>query len=315
MPSSTLSLPTPSPNQTWVTISPIDGGRLTLPDSAFISPADPTAKRHVPSLSFLITHPGLTTSQGGIINTSSEKKPLRLLFDLGLRHNISKYSSPQQRHLETRAPFNTQPGVAAVLEKGGISKEEIDVIVFSHVHYDHHGDPEDFTNAQFLVGPGSLDVLAHGLPPELGSHQHFDPNLLPADRTKEFPPLNVEKDWKPLGPFPQTLDLLGDGSIYVINTPGHLPGHVNLLCRVGEEKWVCLCGDAYHDPRLLSGEKDIGTWEGEGGRICCIHLDREKAGESIGRLRKLQTMGVEMIAAHDDVWCGDNRDRFFPKTL
>jgi glyoxylase-like metal-dependent hydrolase (beta-lactamase superfamily II) len=315
MSSSKPSLPAPSSNQTYVTISPINGGRLTLPDSAFISPADPAAKRHVPSLSFLITPSEPISHQKGFINTSSKKKPLRILFDLGLRHNISKYSELQQRHLKTRSPFETQPGVAAILEKGGIGSEDIDVVILSHVHYDHHGDPEDFPNAQFLVGSGSLDVLAHGLSPELGSHQHFDPNLLPVERTKEFPPLNAGNDWKPLGPFPRTLDLLGNGSIYVIDTPGHLPGHINLLCRTKEEKWVCLCGDAYHDPRLLSGEKDIGTWEGEGGRICCIHLDRKRAEESIGRLRELQGMGVEMIAAHDDDWLENNRDRFFPESL
>jgi glyoxylase-like metal-dependent hydrolase (beta-lactamase superfamily II) len=314
MSSPTNQLPQPSPNQTYVKISPLEGGRITLPDNAFVSPADPTTKRTVPSLSFLITHPGLASPSENIIITS-KGKPLRILFDLGLRHDISRYSEPQQRHLETRSPYDTQPGVAAMLKKGGIASEDIDTVIFSHVHYDHHGDPEDFPNAQFLVGPGSLNVLAHGLPPELGSHQHFDANLLPATRTKEFPPQNESTVWKHLGPFSHALDLLGDGSIYVIDTPGHLPGHINLLCRLGSEKWVCLCGDAYHDPRLLSGEKDIGTWEGEGGRIVCIHLDKARAKVSIERLRVLRDMGVELIAAHDDVWCEKNRGRYFPGSL
>jgi glyoxylase-like metal-dependent hydrolase (beta-lactamase superfamily II) len=312
--SPTTSLPQPLPNQTYVTVSALEGGRITLPDSAFVSPADPTSKRYVPSLAFLITHPRLTPPPKiGII--TSQRKPLRILFDLGLRHNISRYSQPQQRHLETRKPFDTQPGIAAILESGGTNRQDIDAVVFSHVHYDHHGDPEDFPNAQFLVGPGSLNVLAHGLPPELGSHQHFDPNLLPQERTGEFPPLADENCWKPLGPFSHALDLFADGSIYVIDTPGHLPGHINLLCRIGEERWVCLCGDAYHDPRLLSGEKEIGTWEGEGGRMCCIHLDRAKAESSIERLRALQSMGVELIAAHDDIWCEKNQAKFFPGSL
>jgi glyoxylase-like metal-dependent hydrolase (beta-lactamase superfamily II) len=315
MSSQPSQLPSPTQSQIYVTISPLSGGNLTLPDSAFVSPANLSSKRFVPSLSFLIVHPGRTSESDGDIITS-KSRPLRILFDLGLRHNISEYSEPQQRHLETRHPFETQPGVAAILEKGGIDRAEIDVVIFSHVHYDHHGDPEDFQNAQFIVGNGSLNVLKIGLPPELGSHQHFSHNLLPQERTKELPPATATTNyWKPLGPFPHTLDLLGDGSLYVIDTPGHLPGHINLLCRTAEEKWVCLCGDAYHDPRLLSGEKDIGTWQGDGGRTCCIHVDREMAEASIGKLRELKKLGVELIAAHDDGWCEKNRERFYPGTL
>lgn len=159
-------------------------------------------------------------------------------------------------------------------------------------------------------------MLEKGLPPELGSHQHFSSDLFSSaqQRAREFPnPEKGGKVWRPLGPFSHTIDLLGDGSIYVVDTPGHLPGHLNLLCRSGPEKWVCLCGDAFHDPRLLSGEKEIGTWQVEGGRTCCIHVDREKAEGSIERLRILSGMGdVELIAAHDDIWAKENEVRFFP---
>ena len=95
-----------------------------------------------------------------------------------------------------------------------------------------------------------------------------------------------------------------------------VPGHVNLLCRTGEEKWVCLCGDAYHDVRLLTGEKEIGTWENDAGHTLCIHLDRASAEESIKRLRTLKDLGnVELIAAHDDGWLAENQSRMYPSHL
>jgi len=59
---------------------------------------------------------------------------------------------------------------------------DIDVVILSHVHYDHHGDPEDFEQSLFLVGPGSKGVLKYGSAGQ-GSHQCFDPSLLPRDRT------------------------------------------------------------------------------------------------------------------------------------
>lgn len=77
------------------------------------------------------------------------KKPLLILFDLGL----------QQKHLETRKPHALFPGAPETLVRNVVELDSINLVVLSHVHYDHHGDPELFTNAKFVVGPGAVDVL------------------------------------------------------------------------------------------------------------------------------------------------------------
>lgn len=294
-------LPPPGIDQKYVTVSPMAGGFITLADNFFVHPAVAGAKRTVPSLTFLITHPG-------------PPEPWYMMFDLGLRKARERYPEVLQKHIDGRAPYDLAPGVAAQLEAGGLDPAAIHAVMLSHVHYDHHGDPEDFPNATFRVGHGALDVLKHGLG-AIASHQHFDPDTLPADRSKELPDPDGG-DWKPLGPFPKAHDLRGDGSIYVIDTPGHLPGHVNLLCRT-KERWLLLCGDAFHDRRLLTGEKEIGTWEGPHGTLC-IHLDKEAAAESIRRLREFQDAAgdqVELIAAHEEIWWERNKDKAFPGTL
>jgi glyoxylase-like metal-dependent hydrolase (beta-lactamase superfamily II) len=303
------SLPAPTKNQTYVTVSPIAGGFITLAEQFFVSPATQDAKRTVPSLTFLVTHPGTSAFR------AEPSKPFRMMFDLGLRRAKERYPEHLQRHIDGRAPHCLPPGVTAQLKAGGLDPGDVNVVMLSHVHYDHHGDPEDFPNAKFVLGYGAMDVLKNGLG-EIASHQHFEPDTLPDDRSSE---LSDPKgaDWKPLGPFPAALDLFQDGSVFVIDTPGHLPGHINLLCRT-KDRWLCLCGDSFHDKRLLTGEKDIGTWTGPEGRTLCIHLDKESAAKSIERLRALQQTSdsqVELIAAHDEIWWVENKAKQFPMLL
>lgn len=302
-------LPPAARDQQYVTVSPIAGGYITLSDHFFVHPAEAGAKRTVPSLTFLVTHPG-TSSYG-----ADASKPFHMMFDLGLRRAKERYPAVLQKHIEGRAPFDLAPGVAAQLSAGGLDPSAVNLVMLSHVHYDHHGDPEDFPNAHFAIGHGAMNVLKNGLG-GYASHQHFVPDTLPDDRSGELPDPQGEK-WKPLGPFPAALDLFEDGSVYVIDTPGHLPGHVNLLCRT-KDRWLLLCGDAFHDRRLLTGEKEIGTWEGPEGNTLCIHLSKEDAAESIRRLQEFQKMAegeAELIAAHEEIWWEQHKDKTFPGTL
>jgi hypothetical protein len=76
----------------------------------------------VPSLSFLIHHENLETG-----------KKTRIVFDLGLRRNLERYSRPIQQHAATRRPISTNPDVVKSLAAGGLTPEDIDFVVYSHV--------------------------------------------------------------------------------------------------------------------------------------------------------------------------------------
>lgn len=209
------------------------------------------------------------------------------------------------------------------------------VCVFK-VHWDHIGQPSDFPRSTFVVGHGSLGVLA-GTATLRGGHSFFEADLLDLERTVELPDpagngggggmrddltsdsLSLSGPWEVIDGSPPVLDIFRDGSVYVVDAPGHLPGHVNLLVRVAEgdgkggSRWVYLAGDACHDRRILRGEKEIGEWHDAAGHVCCIHADRSKAEATIGRIRQLEENGVEVIFAHDVEWEADegNRGRFF----
>jgi hypothetical protein len=123
------------------------------------------------------------------------------------------------------------------------------------------------------------------------------------------------------------LDFFGDGSVYVVDSPGHLYGHVNVLARVGPKRYVYLGGDCCHDPRILRGEKGIATYDDgrDGTRSVHVHtgvarqtLDRIAEFVRQKRLEDGQDEGeveVEVVVAHDGEWRRQNRHRFWPGTL
>lgn len=109
------------------------------------------------------------------------------------------------------------------------------------------------------------------------------------------------------------MDVFQDGSLYIVDAPGHLPGHINLLANTGNGQYVYLAGDACHDRRIMRKEREIGTWADAEGQTCCIHANREQAEETIRRILKLEEQGIEVIFAHDVEWEQDakNRSRFW----
>ncbi|KAL6705081.1 hypothetical protein ACN47E_007340 [Coniothyrium glycines] len=300
-----------------VTVHALSAGHFSLPEYQFIHPVSQDSRRTVPSLAFLLQH----------VNEATGKRT-RIIFDLGLRRDPGQYTAPIQKHIETRQPMTTHPDVTYNLANGGLTTADIDFVIYSHVHWDHVGEPRDFPDSTFVVGHGALKLLEGTSNTLRGGHSFFEEDLLPPGRTIELSDpttstlaeheyegsagdFNLSGPWVPHGHLPQTLDLFSDGSLLVVNAPGHLPGHVNLLARVSMDHLIYLAGDACHDRRLLTGEKSIGQWYDTQGHICCIHADRDQAEKTIVRIRKLQEQGVEVILAHDDEWQRQNQARFF----
>ncbi|KAK0622412.1 beta-lactamase-like protein [Immersiella caudata] len=311
-----------------VRLHALSGGHFSLPEHQFVTPSSPTARKTVPSLCFLIRH-----------RDSCTGKNTNIVFDLGLRRDVARYSEPIRRHVATRQPLSTDPDVTKSLLQAGLTSNDIDYVIYSHVHWDHVGEPRDFARSIFIVGHGSLDILAGKSASSLkGGHSFFEADLLEPFRTVELSDpndptittpnsaalpssghLNLHGPWHTIDGSPPVLDTFGDSSLYIVDAPGHLPGHINLLARVedhhheGQSRWVYLAGDACHDRRILRGEKEIGEWEDASGHRCCIHADRKKAEETIDRIMTLEQNGVEVIFAHDVEWEASegNRGRLF----
>ncbi|KAJ9137990.1 N-acyl homoserine lactonase [Coniochaeta hoffmannii] len=335
-------------NPVYVTVSALDAGHLTLPESLFVTDADPSKRATVPSLAFLIQHPSSPRGR-------PDSNTTNLVFDLGIKRNLKNYAPSQEAHIANRQPVITDPDCAASLRAGGLDPAaEVDVVVLSHVHWDHVGTASDFPRAAFVVGSGTLDLLRNGAGP-LYPADIFNDDEIPPSRTVELPPVRDRSPdvsngvyveprhtpapatasslvptsardwaWRPLAAFPAALDFFGDGSFWIVDSPGHLYGHVNALARVGPGKYVYLGGDCCHDPRILRGEKGIALYDdGRGGKRS-VHVHTGVARRTLDwidefvrrkRLEGEEEVDVEVVVAHDGEWREKNRGRFWPGHL
>jgi glyoxylase-like metal-dependent hydrolase (beta-lactamase superfamily II) len=111
--------------------------------------------------------------------------------------------------------------LAAQLDQLGVKPSDIKVIAVSHTHPDHIGNVEMFPAAMLYVQKAEYDW------PGANNAPRFKP---------EHPVTKLDGD----------RDVFGDGSVIILSTPGHTPGHQSLLVKLPHTGAVVLSGDAVH---------------------------------------------------------------------
>lgn len=152
-----------------------------------------------------------------------------LLWDAGFSDAIA--AMPDGLDIPQMGARVTVPvTLAAQLQQLGVAPSEVDFITFSHSHGDHTGNAALFTEARWIVDP---EERAHMFRPEARASQEFAgvAHLEGAD------PILIETE---------RYDVFGDGSVVIIQAPGHTPGHTILLVRLPHAGAVLLTGDMYH---------------------------------------------------------------------
>ncbi|QPF94685.1 N-acyl homoserine lactonase family protein [Bradyrhizobium commune] len=111
--------------------------------------------------------------------------------------------------------------LASQLEQIGVKPADVKAMGISHTHPDHIGNVEMFPQAMLYVQKAEYD----------------------------WPGANNEPRFKPSHPvelLSGDKDVFGDGSLTILSTPGHTPGHQSLLVKLPKTGAVLLSGDAVH---------------------------------------------------------------------
>ena len=131
------------------------------------------------------------------------------------------------------------------LRERGVEPEGVERVVMTHLHVDHTSGMRLLANARFTC---SREEWAAATATGSGA-KGFVSHHLPAASRMDL--VDFDADGEPYGPFARTIDLLGDGSVRLLSTPGHTPGHLSVLLRASGGRTVLLVGDAAYTVRSV----------------------------------------------------------------
>jgi N-acyl homoserine lactone hydrolase len=139
--------------------------------------------------------------------------------------------------------------LAAQLTALGIKPADVTYVAVSHTHGDHVGNVALFPSSTILIQGAEYDwAMTQPTKPAFAATQKID--KLAGDR-----------------------DVFGDGSVTILSTPGHTPGHQSLLVLLPKTGALVLSGDAVHF-------KD--NWEQR--RVPSMNFNRDQTLASLQRI-------------------------------
>jgi N-acyl homoserine lactone hydrolase len=184
-----------------------------------------------------------------------------------------------------RFDIGEQDTLTAQLATLGYSPADVSTAIVSHLHQDHIGGLAELTGSDLLVSAAEWAELAKPAPELRGFlTSHIQLPDLAWHRISPEPTRDPA-----LAPFTESLDVMGDGSLTLLPTPGHTAGSMSLLVR-----------RAGRPPLLLAGDLTYGADILQRGQIPGVG-SRRRLAESSRKVLALagQQPGLVVLPAHD----------------
>lgn len=236
-----------------VTVQPLLCGSLTGERSMFETGAT-AADVTLPVPTWLIRHPRGT-----------------VLFDTGMHPDLAEPSDKLDAVSQfLTVDLATDSMVDARLASVDVDAGDIDVVVLSHLHFDHAGGLTRIPDASVVV---QRDEWIHGTDPDLVAETSYRPDEYVLGH--EVRMVDGEHD------------LFGDGTVTCIPTPGHSVGHQSLRVRTDHRDLV-LAADCCYFGRTL-----------DGGALPSFGFDLDQHERSRQHLQSLRDAGATVIPGHD----------------
>lgn len=153
-----------------------------------------------------------------------------LLWDAGLPPVFAETDGWQEIEGYEGSYARLDQTFTSQLKELGFTYADIDYAAFSHTHFDHMGAANEL-NGSFIIMQQSEYEAAYA---DTVTATGFEPSTYDQLQDAEF--IVIDGDY----------DVFGDGSVRILSTPGHTPGHQSLFVDLAEYGPVILSGDLYH---------------------------------------------------------------------
>jgi glyoxylase-like metal-dependent hydrolase (beta-lactamase superfamily II) len=205
---------------------------------------------------------------------TNEMKIVRIMPGMGIRSNVGSMGACAVTMLEDAGErilvdvghFGSRAALLVALKERKLTPKDFDIVVLTHIHWDHCLNIDLFENAKILLGKDELKIGTLNDKDDPHS-RHFRKFL------NEMGAVGVSESYK-----------VSDNTS-IVETEGHSPGHVALLAK-DKEELVIVSGDAI--PGLRAFRRGIPDF---------VFYDLEKAKRSIAKLKKLEPSKI--IPGHD----------------
>ena len=154
---------------------------------------------------------------------------LQIVFSCYLIKHGDEYMVWDTGHSLSAGALAPKVSLVDQLAQLQLKPEQIKFVGISHYHPDHTGQVGSFPQATLLIGKGDWDVLT---------------NPKPAANPAPF--ANWISGGGKVEPVPLDKDVFGDGTVVMLATPGHTPGHHSMLVRLRQMGYVLISGDMAH---------------------------------------------------------------------
>jgi len=249
----------------------------------------------------------------------------RFLWDLGVVSSLDKLPPHIQAVFGPRFTLNVPPTaqtpfILSHLSPTPATADNLTGLFLSHAHTDHFGCLTDFpSRLPLYVGPGTKDWVKggdeaeggwKGVPSKFWRHPEFVGEVGVDEGAK-----GEGREWQSVGSYEKAWDWFGDGSFWLMQTPGHCPGHMCALARVSTspDTYVLLAADTCHARAIYSPlptpshrskcacfvPPSEGSFD-SGPGSATMHADLGEAYRSIARLTRMEMEeDVLAVLAHE----------------
>ena len=173
--------------------------------------------------------------------------------------------------------YHLDKTLTSQLAEIGLKTSDVTYVAVSHTHGDHIGNVGLFPNSTVLIQRAEYTWISS---PD-GTNDNVNQLKALARKLLGTP--------KQLQLLDGDTDVFGDGSVTLISTPGHTPGHQSLLVHLKNSGFIILSGDVAHSEENF--EKDI---------VPSLNTDKAASIASMDRVRRMMaTYQAKLFINHD----------------